>query len=143
MEFHMVRLLSALLALGLIVGFATAEDKKEEKPKYTGVWVKEVEGATLEFNFDKAESLIVTAKADDKVITIKCKYSVDKNGLISAKAESVDNKNEFPSDIKKGYEMKFKLKVDGKKATISDFDAENADVAKKIVEGDYSLKSDK
>jgi len=139
----MLRLFTAL-TLSLFVGFfAIAADEKEPAAP-TGVWNKEADGVVIQFDFSKVKALVVSATAGDKSLTMTCKYTIDKDGLIKATADKVENKNEFPvpTELKKGYEFKFKVKIDGKSAHITDFAAENSD-AKNVVEGEYTKKEAK
>lgn len=135
-------MLRSLLAFAFSFFAITTAVAADDVAAPTGVWVKEQDGNSIQFDFTKAKALIVTAKAGDRVLVLSCKSSFDKDGLIVATVEKVDNKNEFPADLKKGYEFKFKLKVDGTKAKLSDFAAENAD-AKNVVEGEYLKKEAK
>lgn len=139
----MNRLFAGVCAALFAISFVSAEEKKEDKPVLSGIWTKDIDGAIISFDFSKKDKVVVMVEASDKSITMTCKSTVDKDGVVKATAEKIENKNEFPSEIKKGYEFKMKVKVDGKKATISNFEAENADAAKNIVEGEYTKKEAK
>lgn len=137
----MTRLLTALLAVALFAGLGSisAEDKKDDKAKPTGVWSKEADGLKLTFDFTKADVLVLVAAAGENSLTVTGKYTVDKDGLIKVKSDKIEVKGEFPVKPKDGYTFQFKLKVDGKTAKLSDFDAsESADEAKPAVEGEYA-----
>jgi hypothetical protein len=153
----MARLLLALAA-AVLVGGAFAEDKKpvedkkpatdkadDDKKGPAGVWTKKSEeGLTLQLDFTKKDTLVVTNSLDDKQLVITCKLSVDKDGKYTAKATKVENKNEFPVTVSDSFEMTFKLKVDKDAVTVSDFGAnEHEDQAKGVVEGEYKKKEDK
>jgi hypothetical protein len=133
----MARLLSALVAVVLLGGFAPAEDKKADDKKAddkkgapSGVWTKKTdEGLTLQLDFTKKDTLLVTNSVDDKQLIITCKLSVD---------------NDFPVTVSDKFEMTFKLKVEKDKATVSDFGAnEHEEQAKGVVEGEYKKNEDK
>ncbi len=145
----MTRLLTAVLAVAVVAGFGSirAEDKKEpkdEKGKPAGVWAKEADGLKLVFDFGKPDAVTLIAAAGENSLTITGKYTVDKEGLIKVKSDKIEVKGEFPVKPKDSYTFEFKLKVDGKKAKISDFDAsESADEAKGAVEGEYTKEEKK
>ena len=142
----MTRLLTALLAVALFAGLGSisAEDKKDDKSKPTGAWSKEADGLKLTFDFAKADVLVLVAAAGENSLTVTGKYTVDKDGLIKVKSDKIEVKGEFPVKPKDGYTFQFKLKVDGKIANLSDFDAsESADEAKPAVEGEYAKQEKK
>jgi len=145
----MTRLLTALLALALVAGFGSirAEDKKDpkdEKGKPTGIWSKEADGLKLTFDFSKPDVLTLIAAAGENSMTVTGKYTVEKDGLIKVKSNKITVMGEFPVKPKDGYTFEFKVKVDGKKAKLTDFDAsEGADEAKGAVEGEYTLEEKK
>ncbi|MCU0704678.1 MAG: hypothetical protein MUF18_11940 [Fimbriiglobus sp.] len=152
----MSRLLSALVTVALVGGWAMAEDKKPaDKPvarkddKKTdapsGVWTRKTdEGLTLQLDFSKKEELVVTVAVEDNKLTITTKLSEGKDGKWTAKATKVVKNGDFPVEISDKYEFSFKLKVEKDKATLSDFDAnEHAEQGKHAVEGEYKKKEDK
>ena len=142
----MTRLLTALLALALTAGLNSirAEDKKDGKAKPAGVWFKETEGLKLTFDFSKPDIVVVTAGHDANALILTGKYTVEKDGLIKVKTTKIDVKGEFPVKPKEGYTFEFKVKVDGKTAKVSDFDAsEDADNARGAVEGEYTKEEKK
>jgi hypothetical protein len=136
----MLRIVSSLLVLAL--GFGVwAEDKKEDKEQpIKGNWVREAEGLEIGFNFKSKDQLIVTVNAGDNGVTLTCKYSADKDGKVKATVTEVKEKGEFPAKPPKGYEFKCVFKVDKETAKLTDFEGENADQARGVVEGDYKLK---
>ena len=138
----MTRLLTTLVALSaLMTSLASAtpaEDKKGDHP-IKGVWVKDADGVELSFNFKTKDELILKAKAGGNGMTATCKYTVEK-GVVSAEVTDVKEEGEFPAKPPKGYKMKFAFKVEKDAAKLSDFDAENKDEVKAIVEGDYKVK---
>ena len=145
----MTRLLTAVLAVAVFAGFGSirAEDKKEakdEKGKPAGVWAKEADGLKLTFDFGKPDVVTLIAAAGENSLTITGKYTMGKDGLIKMKSDKIEVKGEFPVKPKDGYTFEFKLKVDGKKAKLTDFDAsESAEEAKGAVEGEYTKEEKK
>ena len=139
----MTRLLTTLVALtalisSLALATTPAEDKKDDHP-IKGVWVKDADGVELSFNFKTKDELILKAKAGGNGMTATCKYTVEK-GVVSAEVTEVKEEGEFPAKPPKGYKMKFAFKVEKDAAKLSDFDAENKDEVKAIVEGEYKAK---
>lgn len=156
----MSRLLSALVAVVLIGGWAFAEDKKPAEAKKaedkkpaddkkadapTGVWVKKTdEGLTLELDFSKKDVLVVTAMVEDKKLIMTTALTAGKDGKWAAKLTKTETKGDFPFMPTDKYEFGFKLKVAKDKATLSDYSAnEHEEEAKGVVEGEYKKKEDK
>ena len=138
----MVRVCFGLLAAAALGLTATADDKKEDmEAPLKGAWAREAEGLTITFDFKSKDELIVTAGAGENGVTLTCKYEV-KDGKASAKVTKSVEKGEFPMKPPEGFEFKFKFKIDKDKATRSDFEAENAEAAKAVVEGEYKKKGD-
>ncbi len=139
----MLRHLTSLLALtALALATGRAEDKKDDKKgeqPIKGTWVKEAEGVDLAFTFKSKDQLILKATAGGNGVTVTCKYTVEK-GVVSAEVTDVKEQGDFPAKPAKGYKMKFAFKVEKELATLSDFDAENKDEVKAIVEGEYKAK---
>lgn len=139
----MLRFAAAVL-VGAVALTAAADDKKDDKKdaaKLSGIWVKEAEGFTLKFSFQKDDKAEVAVTAGENGIVISTTVKVEKDE-ITLTVTDVKEKGEFPAKPKKGAELKFKLKIDDKKATLSDFKGEDADQAKAIVEGEYTKKDD-
>jgi phage baseplate assembly protein gpV len=151
----MVRLFTTAVAVALLAGFAVADDQqpvtnarkddKKEEQKLGGVWVKEIQdGGELKFDFTTKDALTITVGVGDNALIIKTKTTVEKDGTIKAKATKIEVKGEFPVTLEDNYECSFKLAVDGKKAKVSNFTANQHDEqGKQIVEGEYSKKEDK
>jgi hypothetical protein len=143
-EGAMLRVACGLVAV-LVVGSALgADDKKDDKdkPKLSGTWVREVEGFEVKFQFPKADQLKVTVMTGGNGAVVTAKYETDKDGVIKATVTEVEEKGEFPAKPAKGFEFSFKFKIDGKKASLSDFDGKDAENAKPVVEGEYQKKDD-
>jgi len=139
----MTRFCAALAAAAAFGLFVTADDKKDDKKDQPlkGAWVKELDqGGKLTFDFKTKDQLIVTADLGDNGCTLTCKYEADKDGKFKAKVTESKEKGDFPNKPPVGYEFKGTLKVDGDTAKLTDFDAENADQVRAIVEGEYKKK---
>ena len=54
----------------------------------------------------------------------------------------VKEKGDFPAKPAVGYEFKCVFKIDKDTAKLSDFEADNADQVRDIVEGEYKRKKD-
>ena len=133
---------TALTLTALLLATGRADDKKDDKKgeqPIKGTWVKDAEGVELAFTFKTKDQLILKAVAGESSVTITCKYKVEK-GVVSAEVTDVKEQGDFPSKPAKGYKMKFAFKVAKEVATLSDFDAENKDEVKGIVEGEYKAK---
>lgn len=142
----MLRFAFAVVAVGL-ASLAYADDKKDEKKDEkkvaapTGTWTRSAEGLEVSFAFKK-ETLTIGVAGGGNGITVKAKYTVEKDGSIKATITDVEEKGDFPNKPAKGLEFTFKFEIDGKKAKLTDFKAEGAEAAKPVVEGDYEAKKD-
>lgn len=128
----MVRLAIAALAFGI---FSAASIAADEKP--SGKWIRSVEGIEITFDFGK-DAIIITVQAGDSTINVTNSYTKDADGTYKLKITKVDEKGNFPDKPAVGLETSFKWKVDGKKATLSDF--KGVDEAKGALEGEYAAK---
>jgi hypothetical protein len=136
----MLRVAFGLVAVLLVGPVGLAYDK--DKPKLSGTWVREAEGFEVKFAFAKADELKVTIMSGGNGAVVTAKYAVDKDGAVKATVTEVEEKGEFPAKPPKGLEFSFKFKIDGKKAKLVEFAAENAENAKPVVEGEYTQKKD-
>ena len=134
------------VAVAAVAGFAVAEDKKDEKPALKGTWTREHNGATIDLKFAKPGELALVVGLGDNTITVNCEYTLEKDGLVKVKVKGTEVKGMFPDDAKPkdGLALSFKFKVDGKKATLSDFEAKDLagkEGAKDALEGEYETKA--
>lgn len=142
----MVRgLLTTVVGLAVVAGFAVAQDKKADekkadKPVLKGTWTKETNGVTVDVKFGKEGEVEFIASAGDNGVTVKCKYTVEKDGSLKAKVTGTEEKGSFPAKPKDDAEFTFKFKIDGNKATLSDFEAKDLEGGKEAVEGEYTSK---
>ena len=136
----MVRFCAALLA-ATALGFAAAadDDKDKKEQPIKGAWVRS-EGESVTVDFKSKDKLTVTVAVGDNKIVATCKYEADKDGLVKGTISEVAG--DAPEKPPVGYEFKFKFKVDKEKKTakLSDFEGENADGARAIMEGEYKPK---
>lgn len=138
----MSRLFAAVVAVGVaLTAAAPADDKKDDFP-LKGTWVREAEGLELTFKFKSKTELEVIADGGGAGVTLTCKLEIDGDKL-KAKVTEVKEKGEFPAKPPVGYEFKcvFKIDKDSKDmAKLTDFEADNSEQAKAVVEGDYKKK---
>jgi hypothetical protein len=137
-EYLMLRLLTAGFALALVAltsGFATAEDKKDEKAT---AWVREVGDVTLTFEMGKDTAKYTVAFGENAaIITAKLKWDKD---TVTSEITDVEIKGNFPNAPKKGEKVKFKWVVKDDVATLSDLTGDNTEGSKDVVEGEYKKK---
>jgi hypothetical protein len=137
----------ALAALTLSFSGGFTDDKKDEKdkkdkPAFAGTWTRESNGLDLKFEFIGKDMLKMSAMVEDNGVIVTTKYTV-KDGVITAKVTDVEVKGEFKNKPPKDLEVKFKWKVKGDTATLDDFEAENLEQAKEVLEGEYAKKKEK
>ena len=137
----MARLLTA--AVAVLFGLtAVADDKKptKDEPKIKGTWVKENDGFEISFTFKtKTEGKCeVKAGGAKLALTLKYEYADDK---VKAEVTKVEEEGDFPAKVAVGYKMKFTVKKAGDDGIkISEYEADNADEARHVVEGEYKKK---
>jgi hypothetical protein len=134
----MVRLIAGAFGIALVLSAAAAQDKKETPA--TTKWEREAEGVVIKYEFGKDTLKVDVSQADNGAV-FTCKTATDKDGVVKATVTESTEKGNFPPTPKKGFEFSFKWKVDGDKATLSEFKWEGADEAVRgIVEGEYKKK---
>ncbi len=134
----MFRLLACGFALALLLGTASADDKKDSKDKLVA-WERESNGFDLKLEFGK-DILKVNVFNGENGATLTCKTTIDKKGLVKATVTEVEEKGNFPQKPKIGFEFSFVWKVEGNTGTLSDLTGEGLDDAKPLVEGEYKKK---
>jgi hypothetical protein len=136
--------MSRLIAFAMVVtaaGLAAAQEKKDDTPTLSGLWVKESGDFELAMKFDK-ETYTTSVKTGDSSIVVTSKYTVDKDGKVKAEVTEVKETGGFPQKPEKGTKFTFTFKIDAKAKTakLSDFEMPGAEGAKDVVEGDYKEK---
>lgn len=138
----MPRLFAAFAAVIALTVTAPADDKKKDDFPLKGTWVREAEGLEITFKFKSKTELEVSAEGGGAGVTLICKYELD-GDKVKAKTTEVKEKGDFPAKPSVGFEFKCVFKVDKDDkgtAKLTEFDADNADQAKAVVEGDYKKK---
>jgi hypothetical protein len=134
----MIRFRVAVLAVAVFGLTALAADKKKEQP-LKGNWVRESDSGTVTIQFKSKDRMIVIVEVKDGgKITATNKYEADKDGNLKGTVKEVTSDGDNKPPV--GLEFKFKFKIKGDKATLSDFEADNGEGAKAILEGDYNKK---
>ena len=136
----MARLLT--VAVAALVGLAAAaQDKpKPDEVPLKGTWAKAGDIA-IAFTFTtKTEGKCeVKAGGAGLTLTLKYEYADDK---VKAEVTAVKEDGDFPHKVPVGYKMKFTIKKMGDDVVkISDYEADNAEEAKAVIEGEYKKKS--
>ena len=137
----MLRLLPAVAValLGLTAPAADDKPKTDDVP-FKGAWEKEADGMTISFTFKTKTEGKCEVKAGGAGLTLTLKYEL-KDGKVSAEVTEVKEEGDFPAKVPKGYKMKFTLKKgEADTVKISDYEADNADEARGVVEGEYKKK---
>jgi hypothetical protein len=131
--------LLALAGLNVCATAAPAEDKKEDKPALSGVWV--LKGGEVKIVFSDKNVLKVFPHGNE-VLVVLCKYTSGKEGLVTAKITDFEGKDEVKEKVKEklpvGTEFSFKWKVKGDTAAL---DYQKGDEhLKSHLEGEYERK---
>ena len=137
----MTRLLTAaaVAVLGLTAVADDDKPKKDEVP-FKGAWAKENDGFVIAFTFKTKTEGECKVEAGGAGLTLTLKYEL-KDDKVTAEVTKVEEKGDFPAKVPVGYKMKFTMKKAGDDAVkISDYEADNADEARQIVEGEYKKK---
>ena len=140
-----MRLTLALAALFAVTLGTRADDKPTPTKDwpYTGTWTKTgAEGVELTFSFRSKTEFVLTAVVADSQLKATCQYTLDKDKKVRAVVTKTEVKGDFPQTLEKGFEMTFKLDVakGGATTKLSDYEADNADHVREIVEGTYKAK---
>ena len=135
----MLRMSAALVAVA--VTFAAAAEDKKDAPKLTGAWVREAEGGvTITLDFKAKDKLTASAKVGDATVSAECKYAVEADGTLKVTVITTSTEGVVPDLPEKLLSFELKFKIDGKTATLSDFNLGDLEKAKKIMEGEYKAK---
>lgn len=136
----MARLLTA--AVVVLFGLTAAADDKPKKDTvpFKGTWVKESDGFVIAFTFKSKTEGMCEVEAGGAKLILTTKYELT-DGKVSAEVTKVEEKGEFPAKVPVGYKMKYTIKKgEGDTIKISDYEADNADEARAVVEGEYKKK---
>jgi hypothetical protein len=136
----MIRFCAGVAATAVLALVAVADDKKEDKKDQPiqGTWVREADGGSITINYKTKSEMVVTVEAGGNKIVVTCEYSADKDGAVKGKITKVEGDGEGKPP--EGYEFKFKFKTGKETAKLTDFEGENAENAKAVLEGEYKKK---
>ncbi|VTS05925.1 hypothetical protein [Tuwongella immobilis] len=132
----------ATVALLFLSNLAWADDAKPVALK--GTYTKDAGEFVLTFAFEKPGELkfsIINGSTEDG-LKLTAKYT-QKGDAIAAIVEKAEKLGDFPTVPEKGAKMNFKVKLDGKMLTLSDYTGEAEDEARDALEGDYTLTEKK
>ena len=163
-------LLAALLAApapALLRADDAKDEKKDDKKDQLlkGTWTREGDGGVmLTMNFKTKDEFVLTVEVGDASLKATCKYKIEKadkgkkdektkpGHRVAAEITKIEAKGCFPMVPEVGYKMKFRFAVEKDKgqekgkdktagpAKLSDYEADNAEQVKPIIEGEYKPK---
>ncbi|MSR52778.1 MAG: hypothetical protein EXS09_05750 [Gemmataceae bacterium] len=141
-----MRMLSvfALLAGGIVLGPASAEEKEKAKDKpLTGSFTRKAGDLELKLVFKKDNVMEFHVSAADVGCVMTSKYTKEKDGTIKCELTNFEKKGDFPVNKDKGYKFSFKVEMKDKKLVMSDLNGDDIDDnAKQALQGDYLAKTD-
>lgn len=123
---------------------ATPDDKKDDKPALSGVWVKK--DGELKIEFADKNMMNIAPHGDAKVILIVCEYTPEKDGRVKAKITGFEGKDEVKKaameKLPVGTEFSFKWTVKADTAEFGDVkgDKDTAELLKSHLEAEYTKK---
>src|SRR5262245_53374142 len=114
--------LVVVLALVGPLGTTLADDK--DRPALTGAWMKK--GGEVRIEFSDKEVMKVYPHADREVLTIICKYTIEK-GRVQARITEHEGKarEKVVEKLPVGFRFSFAWKAKGDTATLDDVKGEN------------------
>jgi hypothetical protein len=131
----MVMLRKALLSIAVLVcavlvcGSAAAGDKKADKktPALSGVWVQKQGDLTLKIDFSDKEAVKVSLSKGEKAVTLTCKYSRDRKGVVKAEVTEVEEQGvNVKEKLPVGLKFSFKWQVKKDTAALDDVEGDKA-----------------
>lgn len=133
----------AVLAAGLLVVPATADEKDKKEKPVSGSYTRKAGDLDLKMEFKKDNIMVYHVSIGDVGCVMTSKYTRDKDGTFKCEVTEFEKKGDFPASKDKGYKFTFKLKIEDKKVTLSDLEGDdiNAD-QKQAVEGEYEKAND-
>jgi RNA polymerase sigma factor (sigma-70 family) len=141
---HLHRVLVLLLhPIGLgLSPFVPSNSPEPDKDKQalSGTWLQKAGALKIEFS-DKD---VMKVLAHDGALTIRCEYTLGKDGLVKAKVTGLEGTDELKDKAKNhlpvGLAFRFTWKVKGDAATLEDLKGDNTEHLKGHLEGDYEKK---
>ena len=134
--------LLTLAALISLSSLASAEDKKEDKPKgLTGSYTRAAGDYKLTITFEKNDMVTFEMFSDaDNGMILEGRATVVKD-KVSIETTKFTKKGNFPIEKEKGYKYSFKADIKEKAAFFTDFEGDGIDTeAKNLIEGEYAAK---
>lgn len=136
------RMVLACGILALVGLMAMADDKKGDKPALSGTWGKK--DGELKMEFADKDVMKLFPHGDGNVITITCKYTVEKEGRIKAEITGYEGKDELKKQVQErlpvGHKFNFKWTGKGDAAQLEDVTGDNVELLKSHMEGDFEKK---
>jgi hypothetical protein len=123
-----------VLALFVVAGLATADDKKEPSGTYT----RKADNVELKLDFKKDHVMVFHVNTGNGGCKMTSKCTVEKDGTHKCEVTEYEKSGDFDVDIPKGFKFSFKLEVKDKSVVLSELTGDNIqDEQKKIAEGEY------
>ncbi len=121
---------------------AGADDKKDDKPALSGVWMQT--GGQVKIEFSGKDVLKIAPHGKDDVIVIVCKYALEKEGVVKATITDFEGKEELKEKAKEklpvGTEFRFKWQVKDATAMLDDLKGDQVELLKSHLEGKFDKK---
>lgn len=131
----------ALLAAGVLVIPASAEEKKAKAP--TGTYTRKAGDLDLKVVWKKESVMEFHVTVGDAGCVMTSKYTMEKDGVFKCEVTEFEKKGDFPAVKEKGYKFSFKLEMKDKKFVMSDLTGDDITAdQKQAVEGEYDQASD-
>jgi len=128
-----------IFILLVLAGVALAEPKTDKAALPSGKWEKKADNnieIQLQFKKDALTFKLSTGSAGCE---LEAHTALGKDSLIECETTKFTKIGDFPAEKEKGYKFSFRIKSDGKTATLSDFDGKDVDeAARKLIEGEYT-----
>jgi len=131
-------LLAALTTAALLAQPASAEEKDKE---LTGTFAKKASDLDLSFEFAKDKFTFKMVGPNGDGLEAEAKYTRDNDGRVTAELTNFKKLGNFNDEKEKGYKFSFKMKLEGKKLVVTDFEGEGIGQEQKdLLNGDYEKK---
>ncbi len=121
---------------------AAADDKKDDKPALSGVWVRK-EGE-MKIEFADKNVVKISPHGKDDVILILCEYTLEKEGLVKAKVTgfegNADARKKLMQLLPVDTAFSFTWKAKDDAATLDDLKGDEIERFKSLLVGDFGKK---
>jgi hypothetical protein len=128
--------------LALVLPLASADNKGGDKPALSGTWSKK--DGELKIEFADKHVMRIIPHNDREVLTIVCKYTVEKASRVQAEVTGIEGREDAKKQVQQhlpiGFQFSFQWKLNGDAAQLGSVKSGEVERLKSHLEGDFERK---